>query len=246
MKILSKKEFLGLNRRSAEKLYHDKKLQSDALQVLVNADRYRWLHQSSWMGEPLLNLPQDMFAIQEIVYKTRPDFIIETGVAWGGSLLFNASMLELCGGKKVIGIDIFIPNNLKKRLQSNKNLFKKIKLIEADSTQKCTLQAVKSIVGRSKKVMVILDSYHTENHVLKELNLYSHLVGKSNYLICADTIVEKIPEQTHRKREWGPGNNPATAVKKFLKVNKRFVPDPSFERKLLLTCHPGGFLRAVV
>ena len=246
MKILTKKEFLGLNKKSAEKLHHDKKLQSDALQVLVNADRYRWLHQASWMGEPLLNLPQDMFAIQEIVYKTRPDFIIETGVAWGGSLLFNASMLELCKGKKVIGIDIFIPKNLKKRLQNNKKLFKKIKLIEADSTQKRTLQAVKSIVGRSKKVMVILDSYHTENHVLKELNLYSLLVGKGNYLICADTIVEKIPEQIHRKREWGPGNNPATAVKKFLQVNKRFVPDPSFERKLLLTCHPGGFLRAAV
>jgi cephalosporin hydroxylase len=245
MKILSKKEFLGLNRRSAEKLYHDKKLQSDALQVLVNADRYRWLHQSSWMGEPLLNLPQDMFAIQEIVYKTRPDFIIETGVAWGGSLLFHASLLELIGGKYVVGIDVFLPRNLIDRLKKNKKLYKKIKLLQGSSTDPASIKKINAITGNSKKVLVILDSYHTHDHVLQELRLYSKMVGKGYFLICGDTIVEKIPKQAHRKRAWGPGNNPETALRKFLQENKQFKRDTSFDQKMLLTCHPGGYLKAV-
>jgi len=245
MKILSKKEFLELNRKSAEKLYHDKKLQSDALQVLVNADRYRWLHQSSWMGEPLLNLPQDMFAIQEIVYKTRPDFIIETGVAWGGSLLFHASLLELIGGKYVVGIDVFLPRNLIDRLKKNKKLYKKIKLLKGSSTDSALIKKINAITGNSKKVLVILDSYHTHDHVLQELRLYSKMVGKGYFLICGDTIVEKIPKQAHRKRAWGPGNNPETALREFLKDSKRFKRQNSFDQKMLLSCHPGGYLQAV-
>jgi cephalosporin hydroxylase len=245
MKIISKKEFLKLNKKSAINLYRNKQLQKKAQKVLIQADRHRWLHQSSWMGEPILNLPQDMFAIQEIVYKTKPDFIIETGVAWGGSLLFHASLLTLIGGKKVIGIDIFMPKNLIQRLKRKKKLVEKIRLIQGSSISRKTIKKVLSIITNSKKILVILDSFHTHQHVLEELKLFSPMVGKGYYLICGDTIVEKIPKQLHRKRPWGPGNNPETALLEFLKTNKRFQRDLNFEKKLLLTCHPGGYLRAI-
>ena len=244
MKILSKKQFLKLNKKSAETLFKNKTLQQEALNVLIKADRYRWLHQSSWMGEPVLNLPQDMFAIQEIVFKTKPEFIIETGVAWGGSLLFHASLLELIGGKKVIGIDIFLPKNLIQRLKNNSKLYKRIRLIKGSSTDHATIKKVYQAIKASKKVLVILDSFHTQNHVLKELMLFSPMVKKGYYLICGDTIVEKIPKQLHRKRPWGPGDNPETALRKFLKTNKRFKRELELDKKNLLTCHPGGFLQA--
>ena len=128
-KIITKQQFLALNQKAAIMMNKNSRLGYKAKSVFVEADKYRWIHQNSWMGEPLLNLPQDMFAIQEIIYRTKPDYIIETGVAWGGSLLFSASMLELMGGKKVIGIDIYIPRNLRSRLAKNARLFSRIKLV---------------------------------------------------------------------------------------------------------------------
>jgi cephalosporin hydroxylase len=110
--ILSKEEFLAMNADSARKMSEDQLLQSQALNLLVKADRHRWIHQSQWMGEPLLNLPQDMFAIQDIIWRTRPDFVIEVGVAWGGGMLFAATLLEILGGNKVIGIDCIGANNV--------------------------------------------------------------------------------------------------------------------------------------
>lgn len=243
-KIITKKQFLALNQKAAKEMQRNSKLISEAKNILVKADRYRWFHQNSWMGEPLLNLPQDMFALQEIIYKTKPDYIIETGVAWGGSLLFSASMLELMGGKKVIGIDIYIPKNLRLRLAKKEKLFSRIKLINGSSTENHTIQQVKRIIGKSKKVMVILDSFHTHDHVLEELRRHAPFVSKGFYMICGDTIVESIPEQGHRPRPWGPGNNPATALQEFLKTNKRFAVDRDIDAKLLFTCHPGGYLYA--
>ena len=243
-KIITKQQFLALNQKAVKGMQRNSKLLSEAKNILVKADRYRWLHQNSWMGEPLLNLPQDMFALQEIIYKTKPDYIIETGVAWGGSLLFSASMLELMGGKKVIGIDIYIPKNLRSRLAKNTRLFSRIKLVTGSSTDCDTIQQVKKIIGKSRKIMVILDSFHTHDHVLEELKSYAPFVGKGFYIICGDTIVETFPAQGHRPRPWGPGNNPATALKEFLKTNKRFLVDRDIDAKLLFTCHPGGYIYA--
>jgi cephalosporin hydroxylase len=242
--IITKKQFLDLNHKAAKEMQRNSKLLSEAKNILVKADRYRWLHQNSWMGEPLLNLPQDMFALQEIIYRTKPDYIIETGVAWGGSLLFSASMLELIGGKMAIGIDVYIPKNLRSRLAKNARLFSRIKLVTGSSTDCGTIQQDKKIIGRSKKVVVILDSFHTHDHVLKELRSYAPFVGKGFYMICGDTIVETIPRQIHRPRPWGPGNNPATALKEFLKTNKRFSVDRDIDAQLLFTCHPGGYIYA--
>jgi cephalosporin hydroxylase len=245
--IISKKEFLHLNKQASKKMNKDKNLQINAMKVLIEADKkYRWLHQQSWLGEPCLNLPEDMFALQEIIINTKPDYIIETGVAWGGSILFGASMIKLIGGKKIIGIDTFMPLNVKKRILKHKFLSNNIKLISSDSTSEATIKKIKKIIKDSKKILVILDSNHTHEHVLKELNLYSKFITKGNYLICADTIVEFVPKQTHRNRAWGPGNNPYTALKVFLKSKKnRFKIDKDICNKLLFTNHPKGYLYAI-
>ena len=243
--IVTKDEFLKINEQAAYAMSQDKHLQSKALEVLVEADHHRWIHQSNWMGEPLLNLPQDMFAIQDIIWRTRPEFIIEVGVAWGGGMLFEATLLEILGGKKVIGIDIFIPDDLRQRLASHDKLSERIELIEGRSTSLDTLSNVTDLLNGSRKALVILDSYHTHEHVLNELRAYAPFIEKGQYLICGDTVVERIPEQVHRNRPWGPGNNPATAVTEFLSETKRFVVDEKIDQRLLLSCHPGGYLQAV-
>lgn len=242
---LSKEEFLDWNASSALKMSQDDNLQQQAKEVLIKADQHRWLHMTSWMGEPVLNLPQDMFAIQDIIWRTRPDYVIEVGVAWGGGMLFEATLLQLLGGKKVIGVDIFMPDDLRERMSSHGMLSERLELIQGSSISDETLTKIKRILSGSRNVLVILDSFHTHEHVLNELRAYSDFVGKNQYLICSDTIVEHIPEQVHRERPWGPGNNPATAVKEFLSENARFAIDVNIDQRLLFSCHPGGYLRAV-
>lgn len=244
-KIISKNEFYELNEKAALAMSKDEKLQMKALGLLSDADRHRWIHQNTWLGEPLLNLPQDMFALQEIIWQTQPDYIIEVGVAWGGSLLFESTLLGITKGKKVIGIDIFIPDDLKQRLYSHGEISDRIALIEGGSTSLSTLQTLESILQGSKRCLIILDSHHTHDHVLAELNTYQQFVGQGQYLICCDTVIEYMPEQKHRPREWGPGNSPATALKEFLKTNKRFKNNELITNKLLFSCHPGGYLKAV-
>ena len=145
----------------------------------------------------------------------------------------------------MIGLDIFIPLDLRDRLMSHKKLSERIILVEGDSTSDSTIEKVKSILNGSKKTLVILDAYHTHEHVLNELRTFSPFIGKGQYLICGDTIVEHFPEQKHRPRPWGPGNNPATALREFLLENDRFIVDEELEQKLLFSNHPGGYLKAV-
>ncbi len=242
-KLYTREEFETLRKESAKAMTADQELRRDALKVLIQADYYQWIHQTNWFGEPILNLPQDMFAIQEIIFKTRPKFIIEVGVAWGGSLLFYSTLMEVLGGERIIGVDIYIPDDLKERLASYRKLSERLTLIEGSSVAHDTLSQIKSIVEDCREVMVFLDSYHTQDHVFKELELYSPLVGNGYYLICGDTIIEDIPEQKHRPRPWGPGNNPKTALDQFLKENDRFEVDRELNNKLLFTCNPCGYLR---
>ncbi len=243
--IVSKEEFLRINEEAARQMHADAQLQGKALDVMVQADRHRWIHQNTWFGEPLLNLAQDMFAIQDIIWRTRPEFVIEVGVAWGGGMLFEATLLEMLGGQKVIGIDIYIPPDLRHRLSGHGRLSERLELIEGSSTSAGTLAKVQSLLGGSRKVLVVLDSNHTHDHVLNELRTYAPLVEKGQYLICGDTIVEYMPPQLHVVRPWGPGNNPATAVSQFLSESDRFAVDEKIDQRLLFSCHPGGYLQAV-
>lgn len=244
-KIYTREEFADLLRQSAKEMAADDELQRAALDVLIRADTHRWIHQTTWMGEPLLNLPQDMFAMQELIYLARPKYVVELGVAWGGGLLFYATLLEILGGEKAIGVDLFIPDDLRQRLMSHGRLSERIHLINGSTLEPDTVQQVKSLLDGSREVMFFLDSFHTHEHVLQELRLYSPFVGQGQYLICGDTIVEDIPAQEHRQRPWGPGNNPKTALQQFLRENDRFEIDHEIENKLLLTCNPSGFLKCV-
>lgn len=241
-KLYTREEFENMRKKAAEEMAADSELIKSALDVKVRGGRYYWVHQTNWLGEPILNLAQDMFALQEIIFKTRPKFIIESGVAWGGSLLFYSTLMEVLGGERIIGIDIYVPEDLKERIGSFGRLSDRITWINASSVEQSTIDKVKEIIGNSREVVVILDSNHTHDHVLKELRLYSPMVGKGYYLVCADTIIEYQPEPDYRPRPWGHGNNPKTALDQFFKENDRFKVDKGIENKLLLTNNPGGYL----
>jgi cephalosporin hydroxylase len=243
-KLLTREEFEEFRRASALKMARDTHLKKDALDLLVRADQHMWIHQTTWFGEPILNLPQDMFAIQEIIFRTRPRFVIECGVAWGGALLFYATLMEVLGGDQVIGIDTYMPKDLLARVTALEKLSRHITFINGSSIDASTLEQVEGIVGNCRNTLVVLDSFHTHEHVLQELKSYAPLVGKGSYIVVGDTVVEDIPVQKHRPRPWGPGNNPATAIQQFLKEENRFEVDSQFSNKLLLSCNPGGYLQA--
>ena len=242
-KIYTRTEFEEMKESGAQKMSEDESLCKDALDVFVRADNHSWLYQSSWLGEPALNLPQDLFAIQEVIFKTRPKYIVELGVAWGGGLLFASTLMEVLGGNKVIGVDTFMPDDLKERLLSHGKISERLVLINRSSTDPQTIEQIRSIIGSCREVMVFLDSFHTHEHVLNELRMYSPFVGKGQYIICGDTIVEDMPLQKHRPRPWGPGNNPKTALRQFLSEDNRFQIDSKLDKKLLFTNNPSGYLK---
>mgnify|MGYP001559593672 CR=1 FL=1 len=233
--------------KEAKKMAADKALQNQAMDMFIKSAEYGWYNQTEWFGEPTLNPAQDMFARQEIIYKTKPDYIIELGVAWGGSLLFYSTMMEIVGGKKIIGVDIYIPPDLVERINSHKKLSRRITLINGSSTEETTINKIKRIIGDNQKLLVICDSNHTHDHVLSELRLYSDLVGKGYYMICDDTFVEQVKGESriNTNRPWGPGNNPETARRAFMNENKNFEIDKILENKLLISCNANGYLRRI-
>lgn len=207
--------------------------------------RHRYSYHFSWMGRPIIQYPQDIIALQEIIWDVKPDIIIETGVAHGGSLVFSASMLELQGGPGlVVGIDIDIRAHNRLAIEAHP-MFKRIKLLEGSSTSPSILAEVHKLAAGKKQVLVILDSNHTHAHVLEELKLYSPLVTAGSYLIVFDTVAEDMPIDALNGRPWGPGNSPKTAVREFLKSNDRFVCDQALDDKLQITVAPEGFLRCL-
>ena len=211
--------------------------------LLAAVVKYRYTYNFSWYGRPIIQLPEDVLAVQEIILSTKPDLIVETGIAHGGSLVFSASMLELLGAGEVLGIDIDIrPHNLE--ALDRHPLRRRISLIQGSSIDPDVAATVRSrAVG--KRVMVMLDSNHTHFHVEKELELYSPLVTKGNYLVVFDTVIEDLPDGLYPDRPWGKGNNPKTAVWKFLASNDRFEIDKCLESRLLTTVAPDGYLRCI-
>lgn len=238
--MYTREEFEDFRLAQAKKMSDDGSLKKDAIGVLCGADEYHWIHQTNWQGEPVLQLPQDMFAVQEIMFETEPDHIIEIGVAWGGSTLFYSAIMGMYGGKSIVGVDTYVPEDMVDRIR-DKNIGVEIKYIEGSSINDAVFAEVQTLL-RSDRCMVILDSYHTHDHVLAELERYSLLVGEGHYLICADTIIEDMPD-LHRDREWDKGNNPRTALNEFLSNNEDFERDERIRNKLLFSCHPDGYLR---
>lgn len=203
------------------------------------AVKHHYSYHFNWMGVPVIQQPEDLIAFQEIVWTTRPDVIIECGVARGGSVLFWCSMLELIGKPvRVIGVDIAIHKHTKTAIAESKYP-SEISLIEGDSSSRETLDKVLTMIQSTDKVMVVLDSNHTEEHVLSELAMYANLVSEGAYLLVLDTVIEFLEKDADRP--WGPGQSPWTAVQKFMHGRSDFVNDRSLENKMAFSVAPNGY-----
>ena len=219
-------------------------LQELTNQWFVESCKYKYSYNFSWMGRPIIQFPQDIMAMQEIIWQVKPDLIVETGIAHGGSLIFYASMLELIGEGQVLGIDVDIRQHNRVEIEQHP-MFKRITMIEGSSIDEEIAKQVYDLAKGKSRILLVLDSNHTHDHVLKELELYSPLVTKDSYLVVFDTVVEDMPEDFFPDRPWGKGNNPKTAVWEFLKTNKRFKVDKDIEAKLLITVAPDGYLKCL-
>lgn len=210
----------------------------------------KYSYNFSWLGRPIIQYPQDILAMQEIIWDVKPDLIIETGIAHGGSLIFSASMLtllEACGEiskGEVLGIDIDIRKHNKKEIEKHP-MSKKITMFEGSSISDTMIIKVHEFAKRGKKILVCLDSNHTHKHVLSELNAYANLVSVGSYCCVFDTIIENMSEDSCSNRPWGAGNSPKTAVKEYLKNNDNFIINKDIDNKLLITVAPEGYLKRV-
>lgn len=238
-------EFEQRNRKFIAEMAADKDLQEAASKLFTAANAHEYSYHFTWMGRPIIQYPQDIMAIQEMIWAVKPDLIIETGIAHGGSLVLSASILELIGGGgHVVGIDIDIRAHNRKAIEEHP-MFKRITLLEGSSISEEIGAQVTALAAGKKSVMVFLDSNHAHDHVLGELALYSPLVTKGSYLAVFDTVVEDLPAGSFPNRPWDKGSNPKTAVWEFLKHNDRFVMDKELEGKLLLTVAPDGYLKCI-
>lgn len=239
------KEFYEQKRTNVAKLTADETIRCLSKEWFEAVSRHRYSYHFSWLGLPTIQFPQDLVALQEIVWSVKPDVVIETGVAHGGSLVFYASLLELIGGDGIaIGIDVDIRAHNRQAIEGHR-LRKRIKLVEGSSIADATIGAVERIVGGSRRAIVVLDSNHESSHVLAELRLYQRFVRAGSYLIVLDTVIDAMPAEFSRGRPWGPGRGPGTALRHFLQENDRFEVDPECTEKLLLSAAPDGFLKCV-
>ena len=239
------KQFMEERKRDIYKMAEDIQITELGKSLLEETLKYKYSYNFSWLGRPIIQFPQDIVAMQEIIWQVKPDLIIETGIAHGGGLIFYASMLGLLDNDgKVLGIDIDIREHNRVEIEKHP-MFKWITMIQGSSIDKSVVQQVYNFAKDKKQVLVALDSNHTHEHVLRELQLYSPLVTKGSYLVVFDTIIEDMPEDFFLDRPWGKGNNPKTAVWDFLKSNDRFEIDKEIENKLLITVAPDGYLKCV-
>ncbi|MBA5778528.1 cephalosporin hydroxylase family protein [Stappia sp. F7233] len=237
-------EFEANKRAQALALGKDKAAFDQALDLLVTLDRYDYSYLWSWMGVPIIQLPADVMATQEVIWKTKPDVIIETGVARGGSVIFMASLLEVIGKGVVIGVDIDIRAHNRQTIETHP-MSKRIELIEGSSVAQETLDQVRSLIPDGASVMVVLDSDHSRDHVLAELKAYGPLVTKGCYMVVADTAVGYLDANrapTKRSKIWFKGNEPLAAVSDFLGATDEFEVDAELNGKLVLCSSPGGYL----
>jgi cephalosporin hydroxylase len=210
----------------------------------------RYSYNFSWLGRPIIQYPQDIVAMQEIIWTVQPDLIVETGIAHGGSLIFSASMLELnaaCGGPadaQVIGVDIEVRAHNRAAIERHP-MVKRISMIEGSSVAPAIVEQVRAVATGRHRVLVCLDSNHTHAHVLAELEAYAPLTTVGSYCVVFDTIVEDMPAGTYPDRPWGPGNSPKSAVDAYLREHPEFESDTRVDRKLLISVAPGGYLRRV-
>lgn len=217
---------------------------------LEESMRKSYVYNFSWLGRPIIQNPIDIMAMQEIIWSIKPDLIIETGIAHGGSLIFSASMLELnaaCGGPvdaQVLGIDIDIRAHNRQAIEAHP-LSRRIHMLEGSSIAPEIVAQVRDRAKNRQRILVCMDSNHTHAHVLAELQAYAPLVSVGSYCVVFDTFVEDVPADVFKDRPWHPGNSPKTAVWEYLKTHPEFEIDKSMHQKLLITVAPDGFLKRV-
>ena len=238
----------------------DSKLQEESLRWASHANSRKYSYHFEWQGRPVIQYPQDMVAMQELIWSIKPDLIIETGIAHGGSLIFSASMLaqlDMCDAieagekldpkvsqRKVLGIDIDIRVHNRAAIEAHP-MASRIQMIEGSSIAPDIIEQVRAVAANYSRVLVCLDSNHTHDHVLAELQGYAPLTSKGSYCVVFDTIVEDMPKEMFPDRPWGPGDNPKTAVWEYLKTHTEFEIDKSIQHKLLITVAPDGYLKRV-
>ena len=239
-----RQEFETQKKQNVDGLGKDKNIFEISKNTVIALDKYNYTYLWSWMGLPIIQWPADIMATQEVIWRIKPDVIIETGVARGGSMVFLASMLKLIGKGKVIGVDIDIRSHNRKAIEEH-TLTDLIELIEGPSTSKDVLDRVSEFIKPQDVVMVILDSDHSHDHVLDECRMYSKFVTQGSYLIVADTFVGHMNEEEaskNRSQLWYKGNEPLAARNSFLSECDDFQIDTSVNNKLVLSSSPGGYL----
>jgi len=238
----------------------DEKLSKSAAEFMVASTVPKYSYNFEWQGRPIIQYPQDMVAMQELIWEIKPDLIIETGIAHGGSLIFSASMLaqlDMCDAiedgstidpskskRKVLGVDIDIRAHNKEAILKHP-MASRIEMIQGSSIDQNIISQVHDFAKDYSKILVCLDSNHTHDHVLAELEAYAPLTSVDSYCVVFDTIVEDLPGDMFPNRPWGPGDNPKTAVWEYLKTHAEFEIDEAIHNKLLITVAPDGFLKRV-
>lgn len=223
-------------------LASDDTLHSASLDWMLKADANKYSYNFTWMGRPIIRYPNDIVVFQEVVWRSKPDLIIETGIAHGGSLILSASLLELLGGNgRVVGVDVDIRSHNRKAIEQHP-MAHRITMIEGSSTSLNVIEQLREIVKSHSRVMVVLDSLHTHDHVLAELRLYSRFVTEGCYLVLPDTFIEYFPPGYFANRPWDVGNNPMTALRQFLKEEPNFTIDELTSSKALISEAPDGYL----
>lgn len=252
------KEFQQLVEENILKLGSDTALAEKTLQWVIDVARYNYPYNFSWLGRPIIQFPQDMIAMQELIWEVKPDLIIETGIAHGGSLIMNASLLALldhCDAiesgelidpakpkRRVLGIDIDIREHNRKAIETHP-LSNRIDMIQGSAIAKEVIEQVHGYAKNYQRILISLDSNHTHDHVLAELEAYAPLTSVDSYCVVFDTAIEDAPKDLFLDRPWGPGDNPKTAVWEYLKTHSEFEIDKSIQKKLLITVAPDGYLK---
>lgn len=217
---------------------------------VARAQERKYSYQFDWMGLPIIQYPQDIVAMQELVWATKPDLIIETGIARGGSAIFYASMLELnaiCGGPKdaeVVAVDIDIRDHNRTAIEAHP-MSHRLRMIQGSSIDSDIISKVKAYTEGKKSILVCLDSNHTHEHVLEELRAYAPMVTKGSYLVVFDTLIEDLPADAIGDRSWAPGDNPLTAMRDYMKESDRFEIDEARHTKLQITVAKNGYLKCI-
>jgi cephalosporin hydroxylase len=222
--------------------------------------RHKWAYNFSWLGRPAIQFPNDAWVMQELIWQIKPDLIIETGIAHGGSLIFSASMLallDMCDAialgvtldpkqskRKVLGLDIDIRAHNRAAIEAHP-MVSRIQMIQGSSIAPEVIEQVHQVAAGYQRILICLDSNHTHEHVLAELEAYAPLTSIGSYCVVFDTVVEDMPADLFPDRPWGPGNNPKTAVWEYLKTHPEFEIDKSIQHKLLITVAPDGYLKRV-